>query len=181
MKIFGIVVMIMFITVNSFSQDKRKIEADKKSSKVEYAMKHPLHSWEAVSKDSKSVIVFNDKSQKIEAVAVIIPVKSFDSGNSNRDSHAIEVLEALKFPNVTFSASNIQESGNDLLIKGNLSFHGVTKPLELKVQQVVSKTSIKVNGDFVINMTDFNVEPPGLMGLKTEEKITLKFVMVFNL
>lgn len=180
MKILGIVWMLMFVAVKSFSQEKRKIESDKKSSKVEYAMKHPLHSWEAVSKESKSIIVFNDKSQKIEAVAVIIPIKSFDSGNSNRDSHAIEVLEALKFPNVTFTASSIQESGIDLFIKGNLSFHGVTKPLELKVQQVISKTNRKVTGDFVINMTDFNVDPPGLMGLKTEEKIVLKFVMVFN-
>ncbi len=181
MKNLGIVLLIMFVAVKSFSQDKRKIEADKKPSKVEYAMKHPLHSWEAVSKEGKSIIVFNDKSQKIEAVAVIIPIKSFDSGNSNRDSHAIEVLEALKFPNVTFSASSIQESGSELLVKGNLSFHGVTKPLELKVQQAISKTSIKISGDFAINMTDFNVDPPGLMGLKTEEKIALKFVMVFNL
>jgi len=171
----------MFVALKSFSQEKRKIEADKKSSKVEYAMKHPLHAWEAVSKESKSIIVFNDKSQKIEAVAVIIPIKSFDSGNSNRDSHAIEVLEALKFPNVTFSASSIQESGSDLLVKGNLSFHGVTKPLELKVQQAISKTNLKITGDFAVNMTDFNIEPPGLMGLKTEEKIALKFVMVFNL
>lgn len=171
----------MFVFVKSFSQEKRKIEADKKSSKVDYAMKHPLHSWEAVSKESKSIIVFNDKTQKIEAVAVIIPIKSFDSGNSNRDSHAIEVLEALKFPNVTFSASSVQESGTDLIIKGNLSFHGVSKPLELKVQQAISKANIRVTGDFVINMTDFNVEPPRLMGLKTEEKIALKFVMVFKL
>lgn len=181
MKNLGIILFLLIFSLESFSQEKRKIEADKKSSKVEYAMKHPLHAWEAVSKESKSIIVFNDKSQKIEAVAVIIPIKSFDSGNSNRDSHAIEVLEALKFPNVTFSASNIQESGSELLVKGNLSFHGVTKPLELKVQQAISKTSIKIIGDFTVNMTDFNIEPPGLMGLKTEEKIALKFVMVFNL
>jgi len=181
MKNLGIVLLLLIFSLESFSQEKRKIEADKKSSKIEYAMKHPLHAWEAVSKESKSIIVFNDKSQKIEAVAVIIPIKSFDSGNSNRDSHAIEVLEALKFPNVTFSASSIQESGSDLLVKGNLSFHGVTKPLELKVQQTISKTNIKITGDFAVNMTDFNIEPPGLMGLKTEEKIALKFVVVFNL
>lgn len=177
--------IIILFTLSTFlkvqAQDKKKIEADKKSSTLTYSMKHPMHDWEAKSKDSKCVIVYNNNSQKIEAVAVIAPVKSFDSGNSNRDSHAIEVLDALKYPNITFSAANIQEEGENLTIKGNLTFHGVTKPVELKAKKTLTKSSIKVDGAFEINMDDYGVEPPGLMGIKTNKEIKLKYSMVFSL
>ena len=177
--------IIVFFTLSTFlkvqAQDKKKIEADKKSSTLMYSMKHPMHDWEAKSKDSKCVIVYNNNSQKIEGVAVIAPVKSFDSGNSNRDSHAIEVLDALKYPNITFSAANILEDGENLTIKGNLTFHGVTKPLELKAKKTLTKSSIKVDGAFEINMDDYGVEPPGLMGIKTNKEIKLKYSMVFSL
>jgi polyisoprenoid-binding protein YceI len=163
------------------AQEKRKIEANKKNSSVSYAMKHPMHDWDAKTKEAKAVIVYNDKSQKIEAAAVIIPVKSFDSGNSNRDSHALEVLDALKIPNVTFTGANIVETGNDLLIKGNLSFHGVTKPVEIKATRALNKKSLKIVGSFLVNMNDYKIDPPGLMGIKTNENIKLSFDLSFEI
>jgi polyisoprenoid-binding protein YceI len=181
MKNLLFLLWLIFPFANTNAQDKKKLEADKKSSTLIYTMKHPMHDWDAESKETKCVIVFNSGTQKIEAVAVIAPVKSFDSGNSNRDSHTIEVLEALKYPNVTFSGANIQDDGNSLIIKGNLTFHGVTKPLELKAHKSVSKSKLKIEGDFEINMQEFGIDPPGLMGIKADKEIKLKYVMVFSL
>jgi polyisoprenoid-binding protein YceI len=172
---------LILISLVTKAQEKKKIEADKKTSYVQYAMKHPMHDWDAKSTANKCIIVYNDKTSAIEAVAVIVPVKSFDSGNSNRDSHALEALEALKFPNVSFSANNIQEANNLLTIKGNLNFHGVTKPIEVKAKKAASGDNLKIEGKFEINMKDYGVEPPGLMGVKADEKISLSFHMVFNL
>ena len=181
MKKTFIFLSIILISLVSKAQEKKKIEADKKTSYVQYAMKHPMHDWDAKSTANKCIIVYNDKTSAIEAVAVIVPVKSFDSGNSNRDSHALEALEALKYPNVSFSASNIQEANNQLMIKGNLTFHGVTKPVELKAIKTLSGRSLKIEGKFDINMKDFGIEPPGLMGVRADEKINLSFNMAFNL
>lgn len=181
MKNVLIAVFLFGVCFSAFSQEKRKIESDKKSSFINYAMKHPMHDWEAKSTSAKSVIVFNVNTQKIEAVAVVVPIGSFDSGNSNRDSHAIEVLEALKYPNVSFSASSIQDSENQVIAKGTINFHGVSKPVELKASKTLSKDKLKLEGGFYINMKDFGVEPPGLMGIKTDEKITIKYSMVFTL
>jgi polyisoprenoid-binding protein YceI len=179
-KIFVFLSLILF-SVGTEAQEKKKIEANKKESYVQYAMKHPMHDWDAKSTTNKCIIVYNEKTASIDAVAVIVPVKSFDSGNSNRDSHALESLEALKFPNVSFSASNIQENNNQLIIKGNLTFHGVTKSVELKAKKTVSGNNLKIEGKFDINMKDYGIEPPGLMGVRADEKINLNFNMVFNL
>ena len=45
------------------------------------------------------VLVYNESISKIALAAQVI---DFDSGNSGRDSHSLEVLEALKFPNIKF-------------------------------------------------------------------------------
>lgn len=181
MKKTVIFLSLILISLGTKAQEKKKIEADKKTSFVQYAMKHPMHNWDAKSTANKCVIVYNDKTSAIEAVAVLVPVKSFDSGNSNRDSHALEVLDALKFPNVPFSASNIQEVNNQLTIKGNLTFHGVTKPVEVKAKKTVTEGNLKIEGKFDINMKDYGIEPPGLLGIRADEKINLNFNMVFNL
>jgi polyisoprenoid-binding protein YceI len=180
MKILlGLLFVGYFLGVNA--QDKKKVEVDKKLSSITYAMKHPLHSWTAISKDLKCVLVYDINNQKIESVAVAIPVKSFDSGNSNRDSHAVEVLEALKYPNVTFSGKVISETENQIIAKGNLNFHGVSKPIEIKASKSNSSGTLSVVGSFEVNMLDYNITPPGLMGLKTNDVIQLIFDLKFKL
>jgi hypothetical protein len=39
----------------------------------------------------------------------------------------------------------------------------------------------EIEGKFDINMKDYGIEPPGLLGVRADEKINLSFNMVFNL
>lgn len=173
--------ILIILCINTAWAQKKKLEADKKTSFVKYGMKHPMHDWDAKSTDSKAVIVYNADTKKVEAVAVVTPIKSFDSGNSNRDSHTIEVLEALKFPNVSFSASSVVDNGDQIIAKGNLNFHGVVKPIEIKATKTSINNIIKIDGGFSINMKDYGVDPPGLMGIKAQETIVLSFSNSFKI
>ncbi len=161
--------------------DSRKIIADKTASSVIYAMNHPMHSWEGVCKDVNAAIVLNDKTQVIEQVAVALKLDSFDSGNSNRDSHALEVMDALKFPKVTFVSNKIKVSAEILTVEGNLTFHGITKPITIIASRQNFTNKIMIEGKFEVSLTDFKVERPSLMGLKTEDKMSLKFKTIFTL
>ncbi len=164
-----------------FVADKRKISADTGSSYIAYTMEHPLHNWDARSAAVRCIMVYDGDAGKIEAVAVVAPVKSFDSGNTNRDSHAIEVLEGLKYPNVTFSSTSVTDDGSRLQVKGNLNFHGVTQPVSFSAVRKTEKGIMNVSGDFAVNMTDYKIDPPTLMGVKTKEIIRLTFGMNFRL
>lgn len=177
--ILSVLIACSFFT--AFKPAKRKITADPANSYIKYSMQHPLHDWDAKSPSSRCIIVFDDESSKIEAVAVVVQVKSFDSGNANRDSHAIEVLEALKYPNITFSSTGITEESGKLSIKGNLNFHGTSRPVVINAVRKTDKDAVVVSGGFVINMKDYNIDPPGLMGLNTKEEIKLEFVMSFKI
>lgn len=161
---------------------KRKLVADKAVSTVTYAASHPLHKWEGVSREVNCAMMYNDETKQPESVAVSIKVASFDSKNNNRDSHAIEVLEGLKYPNVTFVSSDIKpgDSGT-LTANGNLTFHGVTKPVTVQVARKEAGGKLTLTGEFPVSLTTYNVERPSLMGLKTNDEMKLSFNMVFPL
>lgn len=159
----------------------RKILANKSESTISYAMSHPMHSWEGECNDVAAVIVYDDTKKQIEQVAVVARVDCFDSGNSNRDSHAIEVLEGLKYPKITFISNEILTEGNQLSVKGNLTFHGITKSIRFKVNKTEKDNKIIVDGFFNTLLTVYEIERPSLLGIETDDNVNVKFKIVFNL
>lgn len=162
-------------------QDSIKIIADKRSSSISYAMRHPMHSWEGVCKDVNSVLVINSNTRVIEKVAVSLRADTFNSGNANRDSHALEVLESLKFPTITFTGSKIITNKDKVTIEGNLTFHGITKPKTIIVSREDFVNKLVIDGNFDVSLTEFNVERPSLIGMKTDDIIKLKFQLIFKI
>ncbi|MEZ0612418.1 YceI family protein [Fibrella sp. WM1] len=158
----------------------RKLIADKAKSVMTYTMRHPMHTWDGVSHDVQSVLVYNDLIDRIEAVAVAAKIASFDSQNANRDSHTIEVIEGLKYPRVTFTSTRIDQAGDKLNIRGNLSFHGVTKPVIIDGIRADKGDWLVATGEFPVKMSEYNVERPSLMMVPTEESFILKFSLVYS-
>ena len=58
-----------------------------------------------VNDNVSGVIIYDNEISKIAIAAKVV---DFDSGNSGRDSHSLEVLEALKFPNIKFYSDDIR-------------------------------------------------------------------------
>lgn len=156
-----------------------KTFADKTKSSITYSMNHPLHSWEGVSREINSVILTDASKNVITQAAVSVKISSFDSQNANRDSHCIEVTEAIKFPNISFSSTSIKQNSNMLDISGKLTFHGVTKEITLTAERKTVNNQLQISGSFSVNMTDYNIDPPSLMALKTDEIIKLNFTLVY--
>jgi len=180
MKKYSVLLLISFSNLIAVAQTTVKYGSDKSKSFITYGMVHPMHEWEGTSKEMNSVLLYNTETKKIEKVAAAIPIATFDSQNANRDSHMMEVLEAIKFPNVTFSSTSITGVDNKLTVTGNLVFHGVTKSV---IFEAVSKTTaegIEVSGAFSFLMTDYNIEIPSLMGMPAKNEITLKFFAMYK-
>ncbi|HVA60962.1 MAG TPA: YceI family protein [Mycobacteriales bacterium] len=65
-----------------------------------------------------------------------VDVDSFDTGNEQRDNHvrSADFLEAEKFPTMTFRSTGVRQNGDGFQLEGELSLHGVTRPLTLDVE-----------------------------------------------
>jgi polyisoprenoid-binding protein YceI len=148
------------------------------TSSITYTMKHKLHTWDGTSKQVNVASKWN--GDKLEQISVLAKVSSFNSGLSSRDSHMIEVLDALSIPNITFSSTNIHYNGAAITVSGKLQFHGVTKDIQFNVREKNENNQLLYEGEFPVLLESFNVERPSLLFVKTDNSMNIKFSLVFK-
>jgi polyisoprenoid-binding protein YceI len=64
-------------------------------------------------------------------------VDSIHTGQEQRDGHlkSADFFDAANFPKISFVSTSItHKSGNEYLVKGDLTIRGTTKPIELQVE-----------------------------------------------
>lgn len=84
----------------------------------------------------KGSVVYDAAHPEKSTVEATIDVSSVDTGNAKRDGHlkSADFFDVEKFPTMTFQSTRIVKAGKDgLSVLGNLTLHGVTKPVTLKV------------------------------------------------
>ncbi|MCL5031576.1 MAG: YceI family protein [Bacteroidetes bacterium] len=175
--------ILFFLLVSSsflFSQIKQ-LQAIKKESFITYKLTHPLHEIESTSKDAFCMADVDIKNKQVKSVAVQVDVTSFDSGNSNRDSHAMEVVEAITYPDARFISSSVTQKGDSLQIWGKLTFHGVTKDVYLHAVSNWTNNQLIVDGGFDISLTEFHIQRPSLLLIPVNDDLKFTFKQVFNL
>lgn len=68
-------------------------------------------------------------------IEVKVDTGSVDSNYGERDKHLREkYLFTDKFPSATFKSTKFSESGDKATLEGDLTLHGVTKPVKVDVQ-----------------------------------------------
>jgi polyisoprenoid-binding protein YceI len=111
-------------------------------------------------------------------------VDTIDTGVQARDKDlkGAGFFDVASFPTATFTSSGVTKSGKDLSVTGNLTLHGITKPVVLTVEgptaQVTDQRG-KVHCGFsataTISRTDFGIAPkapPAMVG--DEVKLTIE-------
>jgi polyisoprenoid-binding protein YceI len=70
------------------------------------------------------------------SVEVEIGTASITTGDENRDNHlrTADFLEVEKYPTMTFTSTEILPKGSEYIVRGDLTLHGVTKPIELTLE-----------------------------------------------
>jgi len=99
---------------------------------------------------------------------VTIPVASVSTTNATLDGElkSNAWFDAEKFPTITFTSSKVTPTGpRTALVAGNLTFHGVTKPVVLKASFLASGINpldkaytIGFNASTVLKRSDFGVK-----------------------
>ncbi len=83
-----------------------------------------------------ATIQLNESDISKSTVNATIDVSTVDTGVSFRDNDikSPHFLDVASFPTVTFASTSVVKNGNTLTIKGNLTLHGVTKPVVLEAE-----------------------------------------------
>lgn len=112
---------------------------DKSHSEADFAVRHmgisTVHgSFRGVS----GVVRFEAGNPKVWSVEATIDVGTVDTGVAQRDQalKSPEFLDVAKYPTMTFKSTSVAKAGSGYLITGDLTLHGVTKPVTLSLDPV---------------------------------------------
>lgn len=133
--------------------------------------------------ENKTVVAVIDPAKGTLAFEVIM--KNFTFGNPRIQEHfnGPKWLDSEKFPTATFkgnitnlSAIDFKKDGTyDADVAGDLTIHGVTKPVKTTGKITVSGPAVSANADFAIKLEDYGVDGPQIAAGKIakEPKITV--------
>jgi polyisoprenoid-binding protein YceI len=97
---------------------------------------------------------------------VTVKTGSVDTNNQERDDHlkSPDFFNAAEFPTITFKSSKVaKSSGDKLSVSGDLTVHGVTKPITVELTHTPGKKTLMghrggFEAKFTIKRTDFGMD-----------------------
>ena len=174
-----LILSFLLISKQTFSQNI-KWSLDSNDSFISYDGEHFLHSWSGKNDRIRGVIIENLEEENFKQIALAMFVKDFDSGNGNRDSNMLEILEIIKFPKIEYYSNKISLNKDKILFSGNLNFHGISR--DLNITSGIKKTNKKLvlSGEFNFSLVDHNVKLPSFMLRSINKDVLIKYQLIFN-
>jgi len=139
-------------------------------STLTYHVSHPLHQTDGVSHAARGKGVCS--AGKCDFL-IAAPVKSFDSGDSNRDLHMLQVTRGAQFPMVTVRTSLPEPAVGVATLQADLEiqFAGQTALYKQVLFQVVMQGKrIHISGTVPATLSDFKNRPPIAADVRRQER-----------
>jgi polyisoprenoid-binding protein YceI len=134
---------------------------------------------EDITADNNQVLSIVDASKGKMAISILM--KSFLFEKALMQEHFNEnYVESDKYPKATFKGDilnfdAINATASKQQVKGMLTIHGVTKEITIEANFTKTNDAILVNGDFMVNLSDFNVKIPAVVAKNIAKKIKVSF------
>jgi len=162
---------------------------DKDHSSVDFSILHM-----SLSKDHghfgkiTGTVVWNETDVTKSNVNVTIDTTTIDTGVSGRDNDlkSPNFFDVAQYPTATFVSTNIARAGKNLTVSGNLTVHGITKPVVLQVEGPVgpvqgmgNKMHAGFSATTTLSRSAFNLGskyPPAVVGDEVSLTIDLDLV-----
>jgi len=149
-------------------------------STLTYHVSHPLHQTEGVSHAAKGKGVCHAGQCEF---LIAVSVKSFDSGDSNRDLHTLQVTRGAEFPLVTVRTRLPELAAASATVNADLEiqFAGQTaqyKQVPFKLETQGGETHI--TGTIPATLSDFKIDPPSLLTMPVKNEIPVRVDMTWH-
>ncbi len=175
LQIFSVLFCLTTVT-KTHCADKSQTWLLEKS-EIEYTVEFPLKTVKGNSKVAKGKGVCDEKTCHF---LVATQVVSFKSGDRNRDMHMLEVTKATEYPLVTFEI-DVGKTFNQKNIGFEIEFASVKKSFSnVPVTIKIVGNQLKVNLEFDLLLSKFNVTRPTLLGIPVNDKVKMKIRSVWS-
>lgn len=132
-----------------------------------------------------ATLVYDQADVTKSTVKATIGIANVDTGEDARNNHlkTPDFFDLAQFPTATFTSTSVAKSGAGLIVNGNLTLHGVTRPVVLTVegptgpvQGMDHKQHEGFSATTTISRTEFGIGskfPPAMVGDQVKLSIDL--------
>jgi hypothetical protein len=176
MRKFLIVVSLLW-TSNLLAADTQWVL---EQSTLTYHVSHPLHQSEGVSHAARGKGLCHEGQCDF---LIAVPVKTFDSGDSNRDLHMLQVTRGAEFPMVTVRTHLPEADAGSTTIHADLEIKFAGQAAQYKqvpFQLVKDGNQTRISGTIPATLADFKIDPPSLLTMPVKNEIPIKVEMTWR-
>jgi polyisoprenoid-binding protein YceI len=141
MRFLKVIVVLAIAAWSSTALANEVYKFDQSRSTIGFSVHQFLGTTHGKFTKFEGKIEIDRERSENSSVTARIDVRSIDTGIAKRDNHlrSAELFDVDKYPEITFKSRSVKKTGpqaGDIL--GDLTMHGVTKPITLHVRLLTS-------------------------------------------
>jgi len=111
-------------------------DVDAVHSDVAFSVRHMMVSKVRGKFTTFSATIVTAENPLESSVTAEIDLTSLDTGNEQRDAHirSADFFDVETYPIMTYRSTGLRADGDDYIVEGELTLHGVTRPVPLKLE-----------------------------------------------
>jgi polyisoprenoid-binding protein YceI len=144
---------------------------------------HPIHT-EATGLDGWLDLHIAGRALDVDTTVrghLEFPVENLKSGKSFEDRELRRRIDSRQFPTITGDLTSMKraEGSSDVVVAGDLTFRGVTRPYEDRMTvEVVDDRTVILAGQATFDIRDFGMDPPRILMLKVQPEVSVRVEIV---
>lgn len=173
MKLQGIVLTTAALaTTSAFTQTPHTFVLTDNT--LSYRMTHPVHTVDGTTHSAKGKGLC---AAGVCNFLIAAPVKSFDSGDTNRDLHMLQVTRGAEFPvvSVRFQVPEADVDKPELSLDLDVTFAGNTfHYTHIPFHQDLRGTAHHITGTIPADITNFKIPAPSFLTVPIRNEIPVR-------
>ena len=167
-----ILIAIFLVSLPVFAQTDTQWALDQ--STLSYHMSHPMHEVDGVSHAAKGKGTCHAGNCDF---LIAVPVKSFDSGDTNRDLHMLEATRGAQFPMIVVRTQfpETETSSPTIYVDFEVQFAGQTAHYEhVPFQRAPQGNDVRISGTIPLTCSDFKINRPSFLTVPIKNEIPVR-------
>ena len=173
-----LLIAVLLLALPAFAQTDTQWALSQ--STLSYHISHPLHQVDGVSHAARGKGVCHGGQCEF---LIAVPVKSFESGDTNRDLHMLQVTRGGEFPMVMVRTTLPETAAGSATIRADLEiqFAGQTAIYkQVPFEEVTQGAETKISGTIPATLSDFKIDPPSLLTMPVKNEIPVRVEMTWH-
>ena len=130
---------LLFLSATALALTAQTYQIDSSHSGANFSVKHMMvTNVSGRFSNLKGAVTFDEKNLSKSSIEATVDIETINTNEPKRDAHlkSPDFFDVAKFPQMTFKSTKVYKAGGVTKADGDLTLHGVTKPVTLTLTEL---------------------------------------------